>query len=82
MRTWVSFWIIFGVVPEETRAWKPERAPQAMVMKTKGNIDPAKTGPSPLAAKSVTEGIFRVGIAMTTPSARSAMVPTFMKVER
>lgn len=58
------------------------QAPQAMVMKTNGNIDPAKTGPSPRAAKSVTAGIFRVGIASTTPTAMSAMVPTFMKVER
>lgn len=28
------------MVPEETREWKPESAPQAMVMKTNGNIEP------------------------------------------
>ena len=32
-------------MPEEMRAWKPETAPQAMVMKQKGKILPAKTGP-------------------------------------
>jgi hypothetical protein len=36
MRVSVSFAIIFGVVPEETSAWKPEIAPQAIVMKTNG----------------------------------------------
>ncbi len=70
------------MVPEETREWKPDSAPQAMVMKTNGNIEPAKTGPSPLEAKSVTAGIFRVGSATTTPRASSPIVPTFMKVER
>ena len=70
------------MVPEEIREWKPDSAPQAMVMKTKGNIEPAKTGPSPREANSVTASIFSVGSAMTTPSASSTMVPTFMKVER
>ena len=32
----VSFESILGVVPEETSAWNPEIAPQAIVMKTKG----------------------------------------------
>lgn len=41
-----------------------------------------KTGPSPREAKSVTEGILSTGIAMTTPMASRAMVPTFMKVDR
>lgn len=81
-RTWLSFWIIFGVVPEATSEWKPDSAPHAMVMKTKGNIEPAKTGPSPRAAKSVTAGMCSVGIAMTTPTAIRPMVPTFMKVDR
>ena len=53
-RTCVSFSIIFGVVPEAISEWKPDSAPQAIVMKTNGNSAPAKTGPSPLEANSVT----------------------------
>ena len=45
MRVWVSRAISLGVVPLEIRAWKPLMAPQAMVMKAKGKIFPAKTGP-------------------------------------
>ena len=39
MRTWFRFQH-FGVVPEEISAWKPETAPQAMVMKRNGNNAP------------------------------------------
>ena len=35
-RASVSFHSIFGVVPEETSAWKPEIAPQAMVTNRNG----------------------------------------------
>lgn len=62
--------------------WKPDSAPHAIVMKTNGNIEPAKTGPSPRLANSVTASIFIVGSATTTPIASSAIVPTFMKVDR
>ena len=47
MRIWFSFSIIFGVVPDETSEWKPETAPQAMVMNRKGNNWPLNTGPVP-----------------------------------
>src|SRR6266487_7161276 len=40
-RTWRSFWIIFGVVPEAIREWKPDNAPQAIVMNRNGNREPA-----------------------------------------
>ena len=36
----------FGVVPDEISAWKPEIAPQAIVMKRTGTACPAKTGPA------------------------------------
>ena len=42
-----SLAIIFGVVPEEMSEWKPEMAPQAMVMKQNGKSLPAKMGPVP-----------------------------------
>ena len=42
-----SFSIIFGVVPEAISAWKPDTAPQAMVMNRNGNRLPAQTGPVP-----------------------------------
>ena len=44
-RTCDSFSIIFGVVPEAISAWKPDSAPQAIVMNTNGNSEPANTGP-------------------------------------
>ena len=44
-RTCDSFSIIFGVVPEAISAWKPDSAPQAIVMNTNGNSAPANTGP-------------------------------------
>ncbi|GGX26910.1 hypothetical protein GCM10010321_47060 [Streptomyces chartreusis] len=69
-------------MPEEMSAWKPDRAPQAMVMKTNGNSDPAKTGPSPREAKSVIGSIFSVGRATITPRASRKIVPIFMKVDR
>ena len=73
---------IFGVVPEEIRAWKPDRAPQAMVMKTNGNSDPANTGPVPSRANSVTASAASTGRARIRPMASSTMTPTFMKVDR
>lgn len=82
MRTCDSFWISFGVVPEATSAWKPESAPQAMVMKRNGKRDPANTGPVPEEAKSLTASVRSTGAATITPTASSAMVPIFMKVER
>ena len=82
IRTWLSLAIIFGVVPEAMRAWKPDSAPQAMVMKTNGNSLPANTGPSPSTAKLVTASACSVGAAMTRPTASSTMTPIFMNVER
>ncbi len=35
-----SFATCFEVVPEQTRPWKPEQAPQAMVTKRKGKSVP------------------------------------------
>src|SRR5438876_1173076 len=56
-RAWPSFISILGVVPEEMSEWKPLTAPQAMVMKQKGKIFPAKTGPEP-STKRVWAGIW------------------------
>ena len=73
---------IFGVVPDAISAWKPDSAPQAMVMKTKGNSLPAKTGPVPSVAKSVTASFCRTGAANSRPTASSTMTPIFMNVDR
>ena len=70
------------MVPDAISAWKPDSAPQAMVMNRNGNSDPAKAGPLPLDANDVTAGIFSTGRAMRMPTASSAMVPTFMNVDR
>jgi hypothetical protein len=81
-RTWPSFWIIFGVVPEAMREWKPDSAPQAIVMNTNGKREPANTGPFPLMAKSVIASARRTGAVTTTATASNAMTPTFMNVDR
>ena len=50
----------FGVVPLETNAWKPDTAPQAMVMNTNGKTLPEKMGPVP-STNFVIAGIFSSG---------------------
>ena len=72
---------IFGVVPLATRAWKPEIAPQAIVMKQNGKSDPAKIGPLP-SVKRVSAGRRISGNVSRMPSASAMMVPTLRKVER
>jgi hypothetical protein len=81
-RTWLSFATIFGVVPDEISAWKPDSAPQAMVMKTNGNSEPAKTGPVPSRANSLTASACSTGRASSRPTASRTMTPTFMNVDR
>ena len=82
MRIWDSFWTIFGVVPEAISAWKPDSAPQAMVMNTNGNSAPANTGPSPLEANFVTGSFSITGSVTTMPTASRMITPTFMNVDR
>ena len=72
---------ILGVVPDEISAWKPDTAPQAMVMNRNGNRLPDQTGPLP-SMKRVSAGICRSGIANTIATASSAMVPIFRNVDR
>ena len=71
----------FGVVPEEMRAWNPETAPQAMVMKQNGKMVPAKTGPVP-SMKRVRGGMWMAGRTRMMPAARASITPTLMKAER
>ncbi len=72
---------IFGVVPDEIREWKPETAPQAMVMNRKGNKAPLKTGPVP-SIYLVIAGMCSSGRTMAMPTASARMVPILRKVER
>ena len=60
MRVSVSRAMSLGVVPLEIREWNPLIAPQAMVMKAKGKIFPANTGPVP-SIKRVRAGMCSVG---------------------
>jgi hypothetical protein len=71
-----------GVVPEEISAWNPDSAPQAIVMNTNGNSDPANTGPVPEVANLVTAWFCSVGAVATTPTASRPIAPTFMNVDR
>ena len=57
-------------MPEEISAWKPEMAPQAMVMKQNGKILPAKIGPVP-STKRVSAGIWIAGRTSRMPTASS-----------
>ncbi|MNR44547.1 hypothetical protein D3C85_1633040 [compost metagenome] len=77
----VSLSSSFGVVPEEISAWKPDTAPQAMVMNRNGNRPPFHTGPVP-SMNWVRAGIFSSGMVTRMPMARATMVPIFRKVDR
>ena len=57
-------------------AWKPEIAPHAIVMKTKGR-GAGEIGPPP-AAEGGAAGICSVGFTISTASTRNAIVPIFM----
>src|SRR5687768_8960813 len=80
-RASVSLRIILGVVPEEMREWKPDTAPQAMVMNRKGNRLPDQTGPVP-SVNWVKAGILSCGETKMTPMARPTMVPILRKVDK
>ena len=69
------------MVPDEIRAWNPETAPQAMVMKQNGKILPAKMGPVP-STKRVKGGSFSSGRRKMIPTASSTTTPSFTKVLR
>jgi hypothetical protein len=81
-RAWVSREMIFGVMPLAMRVWNPLIAPQAMVMKQNGKTLPGTTGPFPLAANSVSAGIFISGRMRNVPKASARMVPSLRKVLR
>jgi len=72
-----SLLIIFGVVPEAIRAWKPESAPHMMTIEMNGHTVPDTTGPPP-DRKGVVAGIWRSGLATKMPTANTAMTPIFM----
>ena len=72
---------IFGVVPDETSAWKPEIAPQAIVMNANGNNFPAKTGPVP-SMNRVTAGMCSGGSEIRMPIASATTTPIFTNAER
>jgi hypothetical protein len=71
----------FGVVPEETSAWKPEIAPQAMVMNANGNTLPANTGPVP-SVNCVSAGIWSGGNTIRIPTASASTTPIFTNADR
>ena len=69
------------MVPELISAWKPDTAPQAMVMNRNGNRVPFHTGPVP-SVNWVSAGIFSSGMTTRMPMARAMMVPILRKVDR
>ena len=81
MRASVSRSSSFGVVPDEISAWKPEIAPQAIVMKQKGKSLPANTGPVP-SMNCVSAGICSGGSTTRMPTASASTTPIFTNAER
>ena len=65
-QAWASLSSCLQVVPEDTTEWKPEMAPQAMVIKRKGKMGGASPGALVLMA-----GATRGGWARNRPSAPS-----------
>src|SRR6476660_3499762 len=65
--------ISLGVVPEAISAWKPETAPQAMVMKRKGKSAPDQTGPVP-STKWVSAGLSSLGATKIMPIANPSVL--------
>ena len=76
-----SLAISLGVVPLAISAWKPDTAPQAMVMNRNGNKDPDHTGPLP-SMNCVRAGMRSGGATTTIPIARAAIAPILRKVDR
>src|SRR5579884_2638562 len=74
--------IILGVVPDATSAWKPDMAPQALVMKAKGKSLPANTGPSPSAANGERAGILSGGRSTRIARASATMVVILRNEDR
>src|SRR5437870_13676712 len=58
------------------REWKPETAPHAIVIHTKGKTGPANTRPLP-SMNFVIAGICNVGLISSTAAASIATVPSF-----
>ena len=70
-----SFSTVLEEVPEETRPWKPETAPQATVTNRMGNMVPSFS-----LVKPVKTGRFMVGWATSRPTAAPMIMATNMKV--
>ena len=71
----------FGVVPEAISAWKPEIAPQAMVINTNGNSLPPNIGPVP-SVNCVSAGMCIYGCKIKMATASKVTVPNFTKVDK
>ena len=63
-------------VPEETRLWKPETAPQAMVMNKIGNKGLLPT------LKPTNAGMFKVGLPTMIPTTPARIMPKSRKTLR
>ena len=70
-----SFSTVLDDVPEETRLWKPDTAPQATVTNRMGNIVPRFS-----LLKPVKTGRFIVGCATRRPTTAPAIMQMNMKV--
>ena len=69
-------------MPLEISEWKPEIAPQAMVMKQNGKIFPATTGPEPSTKRRQRRHLQIRQHQQRFRSASAKIVPSFMNVLR
>ena len=67
--------IVLEDVPEDTRLWKPDTAPQATVTKRIGNMSPDFS-----LWKPVNIGRFIVGCAANRPTTAAMIMPANIKV--
>src|SRR5438132_51517 len=80
VRMWPSRLTIFGVVPDDTRAWKPETAPHMMQMNTNGKTPPQGNVGPPLRKTGLTAGQGSAGLAVKTATMSRGMVAAMVNV--
>ena len=72
----VSLAIILEDVPEDTRLWKPDMAPQAIVTKRIGKRS------SPFTSQPTKAGMLMVGFVTNTPTTPAMIMPKSRNIER
>ena len=70
------------MVPEAISEWKPDSAPQAMVMNTNGNSDAGEHRALAVGGELGEALVLEHGSVTRMPTASSTIMPIFMNVDR